>query len=154
MSHDPRTLRFEPAILRDIADHAAAAYPYEGCGALVGTNGHVRLALPLPNRDGRAREIGFVVDPSDYVRVEEEADALGLTLIGFWHSHPDGLALPSATDRAYAWEGLLTVIVAVSSGTPDEISAWRLDGLEAPFTELPIEDGSMLVSTLAEAARC
>ncbi len=151
MSHG--TVRFEPSILRDIADRAAAAYPYEGCGALVGTNGHVRLALPLANRDARAPEIGFALDPGDYLWAEAEADALGLTLLGFWHSHPDGLALPSAVDRAYAWEGLLTVIVAVGSGVPDEISAWRLDGTEAPFTELPIEDGVAIVSTLEEI-RC
>jgi len=153
MSLDEKTVRFEPAILHDIGDHAAAAYPLEGCGALLGASGHVRLALPLPNRDERAPEIGFAVGPHDYLRVEAEADALGLSLLGFWHSHPDGLALPSATDRARAWAGLVTVIVSVNRGVPDEISAWWLEGREAAFRELPVEDGYALVSTLA-SARC
>jgi len=112
----------------------------------------VLVALPLENRDARAPEVGFAIDPKDYLRVETAADALGLTLLGFWHSHPDGLALPSASDRARAWAGLLTVIVAVVGGAPDELSAWRLEGPDAPFLELPIEDGTALVSTLAGPA--
>ena len=151
-TNDTRIVRFEPSILRDLADHAAAAYPLEACGALVGAGGHVRVALPLPNRDARAPEIGFAVGPRDYLRVEAEADAAGLALLGFWHSHPDGLALPSAADRARAWPGLLTVIVAVTGGEPDEISAWQLESGDAPFRELPVEDGLALVSTLGRAA--
>jgi proteasome lid subunit RPN8/RPN11 len=146
----------EPAVLRDIADHAAGAYPNEACGALLGARpARVRLGLPLPNREAEAPQVKFHVAPADYLRLEEKADALGLTLLGFWHSHPEGLALPSATDRAYAWEGLLTVIVAVTSGEADEITAWRIRGRDLPFEELPIEDGLALVSTLAPlAARC
>jgi proteasome lid subunit RPN8/RPN11 len=155
MTDELTAVRFERSVLFDIAAHAAAAYPREACGALVGAGGSVRLGLPLANHDSRAPEIGFRVDPRDYLRVETSAEELGLALLGFWHSHPDGLALPSASDRANAWPGLLTVIVAVVGGAPDEISAWRLDGENAPFRELPIDDGLALVTTLGAAeARC
>ena len=153
MSAREPVTRLPPDVLRDISLQAAASYPHEACGALVGAGDDIALSFPLPNRDALAPEVGFAVDPKDYLRVEAEAEARGLSLLGFWHSHPDGLALPSATDRAYAWEGLLTVIVSVTHGTPEEISAWRLDGRDAPFREVPVEDGFALVSALG-AGRC
>jgi proteasome lid subunit RPN8/RPN11 len=153
MSARETVARLPPDVLREISRHAAASYPREACGALVGAGEDVRLSLPLANRDARAPEVGFAVDPKDYLSVEAEADSLGLSLLGFWHSHPDGLALPSAADRAYAWEGLLTVIVSVTQGAPEEISAWRLDARDAPFREVPVEDGFALVSSLGDG-RC
>lgn len=153
MSARTPAARLSPDVLLDISRQAAASYPREACGALVGAGEEVRHSVPLPNRDTRAPEVGFAVDPKDYLRVETEAESRGLSLLGFWHSHPDGLALPSAADRAYAWEGLLTVIVSVTRGAPEEISAWRLDGREAPFREVPVEDGFALVSALG-GGRC
>ena len=38
----------------------------------------------------------------------------GLALVGFWHSHPSGVARPSPADAAAAWPGSLHAIV-----TPD-----------------------------------
>jgi proteasome lid subunit RPN8/RPN11 len=150
VSLDPFVVRFDPLVLRDIADHAAAAYPNEGCGALLGAaSGEIRLTLPIANRESRAPQVRFEIAPRDYLKLEADADALGLALLGFWHSHPEGLALPSTTDRAHAWEDLFTVIVAVHEGEPDEITAWRVRGPDLPFEELPIEDGTSLVSSLS-----
>ena len=84
----------------------------------------------------------FEVAPRDYLAVEDEADRRGLSLLGFWHSHPDDTAQASKTDRAYAWEGLLTVIVAVPKGFPREIIAWEILGPDAPFTPVPIEESA------------
>jgi proteasome lid subunit RPN8/RPN11 len=146
------TVRFEPSVLRDVKDHAAASYPHEACGALLGRGGSVSCTLPLPNRAPSAREVRFEVSPRDYLKLESEAERLGLDLLGFWHSHPEGLALPSATDRACAWEGLLTVIVSVEHRVPGEITAWIVPGPDLPFTEVPVEDGHALVTSLAAIA--
>jgi proteasome lid subunit RPN8/RPN11 len=67
--------------------------------------------------------------------VESEADSRGVRLLGFWHSHPDHPARPSATDRRYAWEGLLTVVIAVEDGAPRDITAWDLPGPDQPFRQ-------------------
>ena len=58
--------------------------------------------------------------------------------MGFWHSHPDHAARPSATDREHAWEGLLTVVVSVLEGEPCEITAWSVPGPGLPFAEVPL----------------
>jgi proteasome lid subunit RPN8/RPN11 len=126
----------------EIDREGAAAYPYEGCGALLGrydeATPRVVRTIPLPNTEAAAPRIRFAVSPKDYMHVEAEATRLGLDLLGFWHSHPDHPARPSVTDRAYAWEGLLTLVLAVAKGAAGELTAWEIRGLEAPFTEVPI----------------
>ena len=136
------TLRFAPSALAEIRQEAARAYPFEGCGALLGhADGRVLEATALPNVEGERPRTRFSVSPADYLAVEETADARGLRLLGFWHSHPDHPARPSATDRQFAWPGLLTVVVAVADGQPDEITAWQVrDG--GPFEAVEIALGS------------
>lgn len=118
---------------------AARAYPNEGCGALLGpADTEVREAIPLPNAETDRPRVRFTVSPADYLAVEDEAEARGLRLVGFWHSHPDHPARPSETDRQYAWEGLLTVVIAVPNGVPGALTAWDLPGTDLPFRERPV----------------
>jgi proteasome lid subunit RPN8/RPN11 len=136
------TAWFDDAVLAAIAAEAAEAYPNEGCGALLGPrpvgDRRVTVSVPVPNSEtGRPRD-RFEVSPKDYLAIEDEADRRGLALLGFWHSHPDGEAKPSATDRAYAWEGLLTVIVAVPARVPRAIGAWEIHAPDAPFSPVVI----------------
>jgi proteasome lid subunit RPN8/RPN11 len=152
MSVPPRVV-FGPAVLEDIGREAARAYPEEGCGALLGEPGQVRAALPIPNTEKGTPRVRFEVSPKDYLRVEREADARGLKLLGFWHSHPDHPAQPSATDRAYAWEGLLTVIVSVQKGRATDIGAWEIRGAGSPFESVEIASPGAegaLVSSLSK----
>ena len=132
--------------LGEIHREGAASYPYEGCGALLGraANGsgsgttRVLRTLPLSNREETAPRVRFALSPHDYMRVEAEAEKLGLDLLGFWHSHPDHPAKPSPTDRKYAWEGLLTLVLAVEKGEPRALTAWEIAGPDAPFEEIEI----------------
>jgi proteasome lid subunit RPN8/RPN11 len=132
-------IRFDRVLLEDIARAASAAYPFEGCGALLGEIGHARVMLPLPNTEKDRPRVRFEVAPVDYLRVEREADARGLRLLGFWHSHPDHPALPSDTDLSCAWVGLLTVIVSVQKGLARDIGAWEIRAPELPFEPVEIE---------------
>jgi proteasome lid subunit RPN8/RPN11 len=135
-----RSLRLAPAVLAEIEREGSRAYPNEGCGALLGPgDGRVTEVLALPNREAERPRVRFALTPRDYVAVETEAESRGLSLVGFWHSHPDHPARPSATDRQYAWEGLLTLILAVSAGRARELTAWELPGGDRPFQQLPLE---------------
>jgi len=138
---EPQPLRFAPEVVQAIRSAARSAYPYEGCGALIGpAPGTVSETIPLPNREADKPRVRFTVSPRDYLDVEAAADDRGLQLLGFWHSHPDHPARPSETDRRYAWEGLLTVVIAVAKGEPKEMTAWDVPGPEAPFRRLEIAD--------------
>ena len=136
MSEEAPPIRIGPEVLAAIRAHAAQAYPFEGCGALLGPE-PVRVveAIPIPNVEGGSPRTRFTVSAADYVAVEDRAEARGLRLLGFWHSHPDHPARPSVTDRAFAWEGLLTLVIAVRGGEAAELTAWDLPGPEAPFRE-------------------
>jgi proteasome lid subunit RPN8/RPN11 len=140
---DPASIRLAPEALAAIRAEAARAYPHEGCGALLGPSEHeIREALSLPNDEEGSPRTRFRVSPRDYIAAEEAAEVRRTRLVGFWHSHPDHPARPSPTDRRYAWEGLLTVVVRVEEGEPREITAWEVPGPEQPFRELPLVAGA------------
>jgi proteasome lid subunit RPN8/RPN11 len=118
---------------------AALSYPNEGCGALLGGEpGEVREVIPLANEEAASPRTRFTVSPRDYLIAEETADARGLSLLGFWHSHPDHPARPSVTDREFAWPGLLTLVIAVARGEPQEITAWDVPEMDLPFRRLDL----------------
>ena len=98
----------------------------------------MREAIPLPNAEKDKPRVRFTVSPQDYLAVEEQADARGMRLLGFWHSHPDHPARPSETDRSHAWEGLLTIVITVENGVPGSLTVWDLPGKDLPFRERPV----------------
>jgi proteasome lid subunit RPN8/RPN11 len=135
-------VRLKAAVLDAIRREAARAYPHEGCGALIGAHAfEVTEQLALPNQEQESPRVRFTVSPRDYLATEAQADARGLSLLGFWHSHPDHPAKPSATDREYAWPGLLTLVIAVEHGVPGELTAWDVPGPEASFRRLELVVG-------------
>jgi proteasome lid subunit RPN8/RPN11 len=143
---EPESIRLEADAYGAIREATRAAYPYEGCGALVGpVGGPILESLALPNVESDKPRVRFSVSPQDYMQVEDAAEARGHVLLGFWHSHPDHPARPSETDRRYAWEGLLTLVIAVEGGQPRDLTAWAVDGPESPFRQLRLELGEAAV---------
>jgi proteasome lid subunit RPN8/RPN11 len=133
------SIRLGRGALDAIRLEAARAYPHEACGALIGSSqAHVSEALALPNQETARAGTRFTIAPADYLGAEQAAEARGVQLIGFWHSHPDHPARPSATDREHAWEGLLTVVVSVENGQPRDVTAWSVPGRGLPFAQVPL----------------
>lgn len=109
------------AAARDAALH-------EACGLLFGTASHIASARPAPNvAPDPARH--FEIDPATLIAAHRAARAgLAAPVVGYFHSHPNGLARPSATDAASAaHDGRVWVIVAGKA-----ITCWRdgADGFE------------------------
>lgn len=123
--------------------HAEAAYPEECCGVLLGRieDDGVRVVdlFPVENRDAEARERRYLIGPGDYLRAERAAEADGLDVVGFYHSHPDHPARPSATDLADAtFPGFVYTITAVEHGRAAATTAWRLAYDRDRFLSVPI----------------
>lgn len=118
----------EPAHLKAIADAAEAAYPNECCGLLVGTGRRpvrVTRIVPAANLAGRNR---FELDPRVRLAAERSLRGTAERVVGHYHSHPDGSALPSPTDLAEAWEPeLIWLIVGVAEGQVIQMLTHRLD---------------------------
>ena len=125
-----------------IREHGRQAYPEECCGALLGHEEEGDLvveavrAIDNVREDERRRR--FLVDPKDYLAVEREARLQGLTVLGFYHSHPDHPAKPSEFDRLHAWPNLSYLIVSVAEGAPEEMTCWRLSDDRAAMLPLAI----------------
>jgi proteasome lid subunit RPN8/RPN11 len=136
-------LRIAPPAWRRIAAHAARTSPEEACGILVGRRegeaGAVLHAEPCRNIHEGDRRRRFLIDPERQLAVQREARQQGLEIVGFYHSHPEGAALPSAEDARMAHPGMLMLIVALRAGRVTQARAWRFAGggwaevaLEAP----------------------
>jgi proteasome lid subunit RPN8/RPN11 len=133
-------LDIDAAAVARMEAHAAAAYPDECCGALLGRAEPAAVveAIPLPNATEEGPRRRFLVRPADYLGAEREAARRGLDLIGFYHSHPDHPARPSQTDLERAWPTLYYVIVSVVGGEPADVRAWRLADDRSGFVEVAV----------------
>ncbi|MCA8916395.1 MAG: M67 family metallopeptidase [Planctomycetes bacterium] len=127
-------LTITPEIRAHIEAHAVETYPHECCGVIVGPStklgtGRVgTAAYRTGNLNTERAHDRFTLDPKDYMRVDKQARAAGLDIIGIYHSHPDHPAQPSETDRAAAWEGYSYVIVAVNKGAVGDFHSFELHG--------------------------
>ena len=120
----------------EIRRHGADTYPNECCGALVAADGLIVEAFRLPNTTSEGPRRRFLIGPGDYRLAEARARERQGALAGFYHSHPDHPAQPSATDLAQAWPNLTYIIVAVRDGRPEELRSWRLLEDRSGFEEI------------------
>ena len=114
-------------LLEQIHVNGEQAYPEEGAGFLIGSDGKVEQVLSLPNaREDEARHNRFLITPEDYLKAELTADKLGLSLIGVFHSHPDCPNIPSEYDREWAQPFFSYIITRVDEGRAVNSRSWRL----------------------------
>lgn len=120
-----------------IHSHLCRAYPEEGCGVLLGRDADgtrvVERAIPLENTQGETRERRYLLAPEQILAAEREARSAGLDVVGFFHSHPDHPAIPSAFDREHAWPFYTYLIASVRGGAVADAQAWRLAEDRASF---------------------
>ena len=119
-------IQISRATIDAIVAHARQAAPAECCGLLLGTGNMVAVAV-------RARNIAhdptrrFEIDPQDHIDARRDARALGLTVLGFYHSHPRAPAEPSPTDLAEAsYPDHLYLIVSLAAAAP-HLGLFRLE---------------------------
>jgi len=120
-----------PRVLRErMIAHCLAARPLEGCGLLLGDRAggtaEVHEARPAPNV--RASAEHYEIEPEAVLAADRAARAAGRVLLGAWHSHPGGPAVPSARDRDEAWPDWCYLIVGLADPAVPELRAWRLLG--------------------------
>lgn len=125
--------------LDDIFEHALADSPDECCGILIGDQMTDIVTIHRTRRvanvwDGE-RTHRFELDARSHVRLQREAREAGLEIVGFYHSHPTGEAVPSAFDVERAWPGVSYLIVSLDGDRRGDARSWRLDDGESQFVE-------------------
>ncbi len=120
-------LNISSSLVKSIEAHVENAYPEEGAGFLLGSDGEVKDIFALPNaREDEARHNRFLITPEDYLKAEMKATELGVDLIGVFHSHPDCPNVPSEYDREWAQPFFSYIITRVDDGRAVNHRSWKL----------------------------
>jgi proteasome lid subunit RPN8/RPN11 len=118
-------LAISRALLDEIRAHAAEEPDREVCGLLLGHDAQVRQVCRCRNVAGDpARR--FEIDPAALIAAYRAARSGAPGLIGHYHSHPAGQAIPSACDAEMADPGSFWLIIA----GPDIRCWWSVAGGE------------------------
>lgn len=137
-----RRLTLPATALAACAAAATKAFPEEACALLEGevhAGGEVVAhALHAAANVAPDRRVRFEVDPRTLLRLHRETRARGSALVGVWHSHPNGVAVPSAIDFAQAFDpALVWLLTPVTAQGAGEARAFRVgsDG----FVEIAVK---------------
>jgi proteasome lid subunit RPN8/RPN11 len=128
-------------IVESIARFAREAYPHECCGALLGADALIADVLPIANSSDEPKERRFRIRPEDFQSAERRAEQRQLELLGFYHSHPNHPARPSAYDLEHAWPNLIYVILSIDSQGTGDLTAWLLRDDRSRFEPVEIRRG-------------
>lgn len=105
---------------QQLLDWAQEAGNHECCGLLRGTGDRI-AALQFAHNVAVDTMQNFEIDPATLVAAYKDARDGGLPVLGYFHSHPNGSAVPSATDIAHAVpNGLIWLIIAAAV-----VTAWQ-----------------------------
>lgn len=122
-----------------IAMHAERTYPHECCGLLLGRvlDGAkvVEDLWPCENAWVESPQNRSLIPSDQVLRCDREARARGLDIVGFYHSHPDVSAHPSAFDREHALPWWSYIIISVQHGKAAELRSWRLRDDRSQFDQ-------------------
>jgi proteasome lid subunit RPN8/RPN11 len=122
------TLRLSEGLAEEIRREGERAYPAECCGILAGRAGNPKEVVRLVSVANRRTDDPhrYLIAPDDLRRITLELGLAGLEVLGFYHSHPDHPAVPSAFDVEQAWPWYSYVIAEVPQGHAADLAAWTL----------------------------
>ena len=119
-----------------LIEHARSS-PHEVCGVLIGQREPVQIKLRVAGHNVHVQpQQHYLIDAATLLQADDLARSTGQEIVGFYHSHPHGAAVPSPHDRREAWSGFVYIIVAWANGTP-YVCAWLVDeqGVVRPVSQ-------------------
>ncbi len=123
-------MKIKKKALDRIAEHALSCMPRECCGILFAKAedpGTVALVLAAENVEPNDPRKKYLIDYKAHLRAAELEAQTKVQVVGYYHSHPDGLAWPSTKDVECAYAGPAYLIASVK-GLAIEYVAWKKDG--------------------------
>ena len=134
-------LKIPASFLKEIYTLGEKSYPEEGVGFLFGTDidgktREVKVIYPVKNaREKEARRNRYDVAPQDIIEADEKAEAMGLSIIGVFHSHPDHPDKPSEFDLKWANTFFSYIVTSVKNGKALASRSWQLKEDRSEFVE-------------------
>lgn len=141
----PPSIQFTAEAWKALREQAETAYPFEGCGLLLGplssgekTASRVVVLRNVLRDEGRGR-FDFSFSPEEFMRAQMAAEKEDLDVVGIYHTHPDHPPRPSKTDESQPMlAGWISVIASVHGGRFKDVKAWYREDDQTPFTETPL----------------
>jgi proteasome lid subunit RPN8/RPN11 len=126
--------------LAQMQAHGERDYPYECCGLLLGRFADGRKQVvetyTISNaREESAKRNRFLIRPEELMRGEKFARDKGLDVVGFYHSHPDDVAVPSQYDLEHAWPTYSYIVMSVERGRAIDLRSWEMESDRSRFNE-------------------
>ena len=126
-------------IINEFLNHAQVDYPQECCGFILGRlekNKSLGVEyIQTKNIQEKNKERRFLIDPIEYIRVEDLAEEKELSIISIVHSHPDHPDKPSEFDRVHSWPGFSYIIISVINEISKSFRSWILDEDRMKFSD-------------------
>ena len=140
-------LRIQFSDYETLRAHGEQTYPHECCGVLLGRSidgvNEVLEIVPAGNTRTDSAHNRYNIAPVELIRIQRQARARSLDIVGFYHSHPDHPAQWSSTDIAEAhWIACSYVITSVAHGRADVTNSILLSGTgeeDKAFADEPME---------------
>ena len=140
----PPSIQFTAESWKILQAQSESAYPFEGCGLLLGplTKDKVVTKIAMLKNvlrdEGRGR-FDFSFSPQEFAQAQMAAEKQNLDVVGIYHTHPDHPPRPSKTDEGQPMlAGWINVIASVHGGKFKEAKAWWREDDAAPFLETPL----------------
>jgi desampylase len=114
------------AVRQAILDHARQARPLECCGFVIGMSTRAMFVMPMTNvMKSRVR---YRIDDRAHIELRRVLRGVrpNLSILGVYHSHPEGDAWPSETDVAEALYPDWTHWIVGFKGTRPVLRAFRI----------------------------
>jgi proteasome lid subunit RPN8/RPN11 len=141
----PPSIRFTPEAWKTLETQSEAAYPFEGCGLLLGplsssdkVASQIVLLKNVLRDEGRGR-FDFSFSAQEFMQKQLAAEKDNLDVVGIYHTHPDHPPKPSKTDEGQPMlAGWINVIASVHGGKFKDAKAWWREDDQSPFSETPL----------------
>jgi proteasome lid subunit RPN8/RPN11 len=131
------TIVLKRSMVDEIAEHSLQEYPREACGIMAGERrGKTRIVKRVfKTRNRLTSPSRYEIDPEDQLKAFQEAEKMGLEVVGFYHSHPYWESSPSFIDRSLAfYKGYSYAIYSVVTRS---LASYIWDG--STFVEEPVK---------------
>lgn len=126
-------LQLSSTLAAQMLAHAAETPDEEVCGLLFGTVDEIVAVQRARNVSARpAKE--FEIDPATLIAAHKAARAGGVPLVGCYHSHPNGVGVPSARDAAAASVGLAVWVILAGN----TVTGWSWTGCRFTLVSVSI----------------
>jgi proteasome lid subunit RPN8/RPN11 len=126
-------VRITPPALEAIRAHASEGFPLEICGMLLAVKGSKdviethRATNVAPERP----EVRYKIAPKEHRQIEDQADARGLEIVGYYHSHPNHAAYASRFDTDDAWPNAFYLIASCIESEVKDIKVFQKLGWDS-----------------------